>query len=52
MAICFYFISVRHHVMWVCNFAMPVLYFVMSLFTSLMWTDPPIISVTVTMVVN
>ena len=28
----FYFISVRHFVMWVCSFVMPMLYFVMSFF--------------------
>ena len=32
MAIYFYFIPVRHFVMWVCNFVMLMLYLVMSFF--------------------
>ena len=47
-----YFISVRHSVMWVCNFVMPMLYFVMSFFYVLMWTNSSIISVTATPVGN
>ena len=48
----FFFISVRHFVMWVCNIVMPMLYFVMLFFYVVMSTNLSIMSVTATPVVN